>query len=142
MSQENVGNRPSLDLFRRGYLATNEAFNRHDFEGAFLGFDTELEWRTVAEVPGPQLMRGRDAVIEAFRGLLHEFPDWRVEPQEFIEAGGAILVRNIALATGRHSGVPIRQEFTQIWTFDDARPIRVREYLDHADALEAVGLSE
>jgi ketosteroid isomerase-like protein len=81
-------------------------------------------------------------VIEAFRGRLAEFPTGAVEPQEFIEAGDAILVRNLGIATGRKSGVPIRQRFTQVWTFRDGRPILVREYLDHREALEAAHRGE
>jgi ketosteroid isomerase-like protein len=142
MSRENVEGRPPLELFRHAYLAANEAFNRHDFDAAFFGFHPDLVWHTVAEVPGPQTMHGRRAVIDAFQRLLDEFPDWRVEPQEFIDGEDAILVRNIAVATGRESGVPIRQPFTQVWTFCEGRPVRIREYLDHNDALEAVGLSE
>ena len=141
MSTEGLG-RPSLDAFRRAYMVANEAFNRHDFESAFFGFHPELEWHTIAEVPGPNLIRGRGEVIEAFRGLLEEFPDWRVEPQEFIEAESAILVRNIGTATGRTSGVPIRQVFTQVWTFREGRPVGVHEYAKHREALEAVGLRE
>lgn len=140
MSRESIGERPPLEAFKRGYLAANEAFNRHDFDDAFSGFHPEIEWQTVADVPGPGLMRGRRAVVQAFEALLDEFPDWHVEPQEFIEAEQAILVRNVATATGHESGVPLRQAFTQVWSFSEGRPIRVREYFDHAEALEAVGL--
>ena len=131
--------RPPLDAFRQAYMLANEAFNRHDFEAAFFGSHPDLEWHTVAEVPGPKVMRGRKAVIDAFRGLLAEFPDWQVEPQEFSEAGDAILVRNVATATGAESGVPIRQAFTQVWTFKAGRSILVREFLDHREALRAAG---
>jgi ketosteroid isomerase-like protein len=87
-------------------------------------------------------MRGRRGAIEAFPGLLGEFPDWRVEPQEFVEAGDAILVRNLGTATGRKSGVPVRQPFTQVWTFRDGRPILIREYLDHREVLEAASRAD
>ncbi len=131
--------RPPLDAFRQAYMLANEAFNRHDFEAAFFGFHPDLEWHTVAEVPGPKVLRGREAVIDTFRGLLAEFPDWRVEPQDFEEAGDAILVRNVANATGANSGVPIRQAFTQVWSFEAGRPILVREFRDHHEALRAAG---
>lgn len=139
MTRADLNTRPPLETFKRAYLIANEAFNRHDFEAAFFGFHPELEWQTVADVPGPRIIRGRRGVIEAFRGFLAEFPDWRVEAQEFVEAGDAILVRNLGIATGRRSGVPIRQAFTQVWTFRDGRPILVHEYLDHREALEAAG---
>ncbi len=98
MSQENMEGSPILETFRRAYLVSNEAFNRHDFEVAFSGLDADIEWHTVSDVPGPRILRGRRAVIEGFRELIAEFPDWRVEPQEFIEGGDTILVRNLATA--------------------------------------------
>lgn len=131
--------RPPLDAFRQAYMLANEAFNRHDFEAAFFGSHPDLEWHTVADVPGPRVMRGREAVIAAFRALLAEFPDWRVEPRDFSEVGDAILVRNVATATGAESGVPIRQAFTQVWSFEAGRSVLVREFLDHREALMAVG---
>ena len=138
MSQEN---RPSLEAFKLAYLASNEAFNRHDFDAAFAGVHPDLEWETFPGTPGVERLQGRRAVIEGFHDLLGEFPDWRVEPQEFIDGRDAILVRNIGTATGRRSGMPVRQSFTQVWTFRDGRPVRVREYPDHQAALKAVGLS-
>jgi ketosteroid isomerase-like protein len=142
MAQDDAGTPPSLEAFEQAYLIANEAFNRHDFETAFSGFHPDLDWETVAGVPGRQRIRGQREVIEGFRELIAEFPDWRVEPQEFIEADDTILVRNVGTATGGKSGVPVRQPFTQVWTFRDGRPIRVREFLDHAEALAAVRLSE
>jgi ketosteroid isomerase-like protein len=83
---------------------------------------------------------GQHGVIEQFRALLEEFPDWRVEPQEFVEGGAdTLLVRNMGLGTGRGSGVPARIEFTQLWRFRAGRPVEVREYLDHSEALAAAG---
>jgi len=140
MSEENA--RPSVEVFKRAYLVANEAFNRHDFEAAFASFAPDLEWETFAGAPGQERLQGRDGTIEGFRELIAEFPDWRVEPQEFIETPEAILVRNVGTATGGKSGVPVRQPFTQVWSFRNGRPIRVREFLDHAEALEAVGLRE
>ena len=141
MSQENMEGSPILETFRRAYLVSNEAFNRHDFEVAFSGLDADIEWHTVSDVPGPRILRGRRAVIEGFRELIAEFPDWRVEPQEFIEGGDTILVRNLATAKGAESGVPVCQPFTQVWAFRQGRSALVREYLDHEEALEAAGLA-
>ena len=135
-----MSDRPPLEAFRRAYMLANEAFNRHDFESAFFGFHPELEWHAVMHTPGPTVLYGRAGVIAAFQALLEEFPDWRVEPQEFIEGEDAIVVRNIGAGTGRESGVPIDQPFSQVWEFSEGRPIRVREFLDHEQALAAAGV--
>jgi ketosteroid isomerase-like protein len=135
-----MSDRPPLENFRRAYMRANEAFNRHDFESAFFGFHPELEWHAVLHTPGPSVVHGRDGVIAAFRALLEEFPDWRVEPQEFIDGEDAIVVRNIGIGSGRESGVPIRQPFSQVWTFSERRPILVREFLDHDEAIAVAGV--
>ena len=129
-----------LEDFRRAYLASNEAFNRHEFETAFAGLPPDFTWETFPDSPGVDRLEGLDAVMQGFHDLVALFPDWRVEPQEFIEAGDAILVRNVGVATGRASGTPVRQPFTQVWEFRDGLAFRVREYPDHEAALAAVGL--
>jgi ketosteroid isomerase-like protein len=131
---------PPLDVFKRGYLQTTEAFNHHDLEAAFAGLPADLEWRTLADAPGAGVARGPQGLIRGFRTLFEEFPDWQVHPQEFIDADPAILVRNIGTATGHQSGVPVRQEFTQVWSFRGGRPVRVDEYADHAEARRAADL--
>ena len=115
-------------------------FNRHEFEAAFAGLPPDFTWETFPDSPGVDRLEGLDAVIQGFHDLVAEFPDWRVEPQEFIAAGDAILVRNVATATGRTSGTPITQRFTQVWTFRDGRSAGVREFTDHEAALAAAGV--
>ena len=39
------------------------------------------------------------------------------------------------------SGVALAQTYASVWTLKGGRVIRVDDYLHHADALEAVGLS-
>jgi hypothetical protein len=59
MAREDVNARPTREASTRAYLIADEAFNRRDFEAAFFGFHPELEWQTVADVPGPRIVRGR-----------------------------------------------------------------------------------
>jgi ketosteroid isomerase-like protein len=131
-----------LDAFREAYIRNNEAFNRHEFASAFAGLPEDMEWHPVRNAPGTPPMRGREEIIRAFDGLLSEFPDWQVDPQEFIAAAGAMVVRLVATGTGLASGATVRQPFTQVWELQGGSFIRVREYFDHAEALEAVGLRE
>jgi ketosteroid isomerase-like protein len=45
-------------------------------------------------------------------------------------------------ATGRGSGVPVEQEYAVIYELQDGQLVRMRLYIDRAEALEAAGLSE
>lgn len=98
----------------------------------------DFEWRLFAHAPELEA-RGREAVQDLFERIVVEFPDWRWEPQEFMQGDTTtILVRGIARATGRQSGFATEHEYTQVWDLDDeGRPVRVREYERHEDALEA-----
>jgi ketosteroid isomerase-like protein len=70
---------------------------------------------------------------------VEQFPDWRVEPREFTEApdGTAVVVRLTGRATGGSSGVVVEQDFSEVWELRDGRPVRVRSYLKHDEALQA-----
>ena len=41
-----------------------------------------------------------------------------------------------------NSGVALAQTYASIWTVKDGMVIRARDFLSHAEALEAVGLPE
>jgi ketosteroid isomerase-like protein len=45
-------------------------------------------------------------------------------------------------ATGKGSEAPIEGEYTLIYDLRDGQLVRIRAYLDRAEALEAAGLSE
>jgi len=120
-----------------------EAFNAHDFERAFASFPREFEWRFFPSAP-ERVAYGPLAIQDVFERLCIELPDWRSEPQEFIQSDErTVLVRIIGRATGRKSGITTEREFTQVWDLDDAgQPLRVREYESHDDALETADAAE
>jgi len=121
-----------LDLFRAAWLYGTERFNEHDFEAGFAGIPEDLEWHP-REIWQPMggVIRGREELIRNYHELVADFPDWHIEALEFLELGsGVFAVRALATAEGRASGIPVHQEFTQVWETDpvERRPIRVREY--------------
>jgi ketosteroid isomerase-like protein len=129
----------ALDAFRRGYLRGVEAVNSHDFESAFGALSDDFEYHTFEPVADWDVARGPEAIVAAFGRLVEQFPDWRVEPREFTEVRGgtAVVVRLTGRATGRSSGVAVEQDFSEVWELRDGRPVRVRSYLDHDEALKA-----
>lgn len=91
----------------------------------------------------PEVVRDRGALIAFFRDLLDEMPDWRGEPEEFVEITERIfLVRARLSASGKASRAPVSQTFSQVWELDThGLVIRVREYADHHEALLAARAS-
>ncbi len=79
------------------------------------------------------------------RGALREirkiYPDFRVEPERFVDSGEDVVVIGIARGTSA-SGLEAQWRQGYVWTVRDGRAIRFRWFNDPKEALEAVGLVE
>jgi ketosteroid isomerase-like protein len=134
MSQENV------EVVRRGYAAW-EKTGSLDFE--FL--DPEIEWRGPREFPDLAEPRfGHDGVTEYLATLNEAFEDYRMGPEEFIDAGDdRVLVFSREGGRGKGSGAEVQTHPTaHLWTIRDGKAIRMESYWERAEALEAAGLRE
>jgi ketosteroid isomerase-like protein len=81
--------------------------------------------------------RGRTAL-----GKIREvYPDFRVEPERFIDAGEDVVVIGTARGSTR-SGVEAQWRQGYVWTVRDGKAIRFRWFNNPLEALEAVGLRE
>jgi ketosteroid isomerase-like protein len=130
----------ALEAFRAGYLAANARFNEHDFESAFAVLAEDVEWHLMtdwATVTGVEIMRGRAAAIAVFAGLLEAMPEWRTEPQEFIEVTERVfVVRTRVLGTGRASRAAVAQSYSEVFELaENGTVIRLYQYADHDEAL-------
>ena len=119
-----------------------DAFNRRDFDAIARLDHPAIEWQTSAEDPDATTHRGREAVRRYLDGYIDSFPDLHIEATECFPIGtDRVFVTN--RFTGRSaSGVPMDWLLTTISTVEAGRFVRVAEYFDRAEALEAVGLSE
>ena len=133
MSQEN------MELARRGVAAVAAG----DWEGVFETWDAQIEWDFEREAVLSGVYRGRDDVRAALLSFMTEWEGFAVEIEDLIAADDRRVVLLVHLpGQGRHSGVPLDFRETMIWTIRGGRVVHVKEYYDHAEALEAVGLSE
>jgi ketosteroid isomerase-like protein len=145
MSQENV------ESVRRGYAALVQGFDRGTFENGdfdpafFEWLDPEIEWRGPREFPDLAEPRyGHSGVREYIAILAEALEDYRMRPEEFIDAGGEqVLVFSREGGRGRGSGAEVETHPTaHLWTLRDGRAIRMQSYWERSDALEAAGLKE
>jgi ketosteroid isomerase-like protein len=132
MSQENI------QAVRRLY----GAFNERGLAGLYDHWDPDIEWHDVAELPDADVHRGRDAAARAFQHYLDIGGDFKVEVDEFIEAGDEVVAIWRYRAQGAGSGVPLDQEIGHVWLVKDQRLVRLRQFLSREKALEAAGLRE
>jgi ketosteroid isomerase-like protein len=132
MSQENV------DFVRSGH----EAFRDDGEEAIFEYLDADIDLTPVAELLDAETFHGHEGVRRYFRSMREAFGDFGWEPQEFVDQGDHVLVATRFFAEGRGSGVPVEATVYNVWTVRQGKAVRVRGYLNRAQALEATGLSE
>ena len=130
MSRENV------ELARRGI----EALNRRDFEAIAEGMDPLIEWNDQRELPGAASHHGVEAVLGRLRAVLEEWADFRVEAQQFVEAGDYVVISIRVSAKGLVSGAPVERVTFAVNEYRAGRLVRGSIYGTKAEALKSVGL--
>jgi ketosteroid isomerase-like protein len=133
MSQANV------EIVRGIY----DAFARRDNVAPFSVYapDIELDFREGAGLDAPTVYHGHDGVRLAFRNWLAPFHSFKFRPEEMRDAGDHVLVTVYEHGIGRTSGVAVDRCHYALWTLRGGKVVRMRVYLDRADALEAAGLA-
>ena len=126
MSQENV------EIVRRA----NEAWNRNDFDAWIQYFDPEVQWSALLEEFG-----GHAGIRQAWQSFK---VDLQLEARydDIRDLGDSVLVLGELIGTGRITGLSLSNEIAQLATFRDGRILCYRDFASHAEALEAVGLSQ
>ena len=132
MSQENV------ELARRGY----EAFARRDLDAVFELFDPEIEAHDPPEMPDAAVHRGHDAVRRDWQQTYELFEDFTIESTETIDAGDEVFAGIVQRGRPHGSRAVVEERSWQVVTFCDGVATRVEAFLERAQALKAVGLSE
>jgi ketosteroid isomerase-like protein len=135
MSQENV------ETFRRGA----DAYNRRDVEAVLATLDPRVEWHPLLQVllgGEATVYRGHEGVRELVRELDEAFSELRNDLSEVRDLGDRVLAIGHLRGRGKESGVVTETEIVWLVELKNGRGIRIREYLDPREALEAVGLRE
>ncbi|HYY84620.1 MAG TPA: nuclear transport factor 2 family protein [Beijerinckiaceae bacterium] len=136
MSQENV------EIVRRGY----ELFAEGNLEGVTDLISDEAELPDGGGLgvgdTAAGTRRGPDGFLQGSQDALDAFEDYRVEPQEFIEAGDAVVVPVRISGRGKASGAMLEIRLVHLWVLRNGRAIRNEIYRTTAEALKAVGRSE
>ena len=125
-----------MEVVRRIFTALNV----RDLEGylACCCEDVELHLPVVAGV-----YEGPEGIKQWFADLEDAGPDFHIDLRG-VEAIGSnqVLAFFHVASTGRASGIPVAMETAQVYDLIDGKISRIRIFLDHAEALKAVGLEE
>jgi ketosteroid isomerase-like protein len=114
-------------------------------EALFAFYDPAIVWDQT-RAPPPELAdtyRGHEGVRRFFREWLTPFESFYAHPEEFIDAGEAVVVRVRQGGRGKLSGAEVEMApYWQVYRLRDGRAIRIEIYLDPGEALKAVALEE
>jgi ketosteroid isomerase-like protein len=131
MSRENV------EVVRAAFAA----WNAGDMQALRELYDPDAVMYHLEGWPEPGPSVGREAVMRQWEGQRKNVDIDALEPiSDFIEAGGRVVVRYRWSGTGH--GPDMRMEFTGVHTVRKGKVLVTEWFWDHAEALEAVGLSE
>jgi ketosteroid isomerase-like protein len=138
MSEENV------ELTRRAF----ELFNEGGPEAVITAglWSPEIVWdATPAGIPGLGVYCGHEEVKSFFEDdwfKAFPFDEWEIEVDELIDHRDQVITLCRQRGHGAASGVGTELFLAQVGTWRDGQCVRVDNYLDRAQALEAAGLSE
>ena len=136
MSQENV------ESVRRAA----EAWNTDDLDAFLAELDPEVEWHPSIE----PALEGGETIYRGHDGARKAWDDYRGggawerltgQIQEIRDLGEAVLVFGQMELTARTTGIEFSQEVGLLMTVRGGKIVRSEDYLSHAEALEAAGLS-
>jgi uncharacterized protein len=99
--------------------------------------DPQLEYVNPAYAVEAGTRRDRRALAS----IREVYPDFRVEPERFVDAGEDVVVIGIAHGTTK-SGAVAQWRQGYVWTVRDGKAIRFRWFNHPEEALAAVGLAE
>ena len=133
MSQE------ALDVTRAWF----EAWNRGDLDAFIDLYAVDAEMTPPASWVESGTLKGRPAIRRFFEGLKEAWEGEDVAVlRELFRAGPEVISRMDWQVQGRTSGIATQLAITNINTVESGKIIRQRHYLDHDEALKAVGLEE
>ena len=131
MSQENI------TVIRGMY----EFFSKGDVTSVLGQMHQQIEWREAENFiyADRNPYRGPQAVLEGvFMRLASEWADFKVMPEEWLDAGNHIVV--LGTYSGRHkeSGREVRAQFAHIWGVTHGRVVRFQQYTDTKQFADAI----
>ncbi|CAN5645194.1 hypothetical protein BH10ACT11_BH10ACT11_21940 [soil metagenome] len=131
MSVENV------EIVRRTY----EALSRGDVDAGMEICDPEVVCR-LPEGGVTGNLRGHRALRSLVEGYIDAFESFRIEPEEFLDAGDQVVAIFRITARGRGSVLRVDVRPAHVWTIARGKAVAIQVFpeREHGAALKAAGL--
>jgi ketosteroid isomerase-like protein len=120
-----------------------DAFNGREVDRFFEHTAPDFEWfPAMPGLVGDSGYRGREGVETYLVDIGDTWEEYRVLAEELRDLGDRVLMLGRIEGRGRGSRAWVDTPTGTIFDFRDGEVVRVRTYLDHAEALKAAGLEE
>ncbi len=132
MSQENV------EIVKQFH----DAFNDRDLE-RFAGLTTpDFEWSPSMVAIEGEIFLGREGIETYFDRMIDAWEEFQVVDGAFHDLGDRVLWNGRLDGRGRLSGAPVSAPLDILYCVRESHISSMRSFLDHAEALKAVGPEE
>jgi ketosteroid isomerase-like protein len=121
MSQENV------EIVRR--------FLAEDVDEVLPYADPEIVWNPIEESPA----QGHEAVRASLLRWKNEWADYQLITEELADMGDRVIATVRVHGRGRASGIEVDARFYDVYTFSDGKIVRMDQFTEQSEALEAAG---
>ena len=129
--------RENLEVAARLYAM----YERGDIDGMLAGMDPEVEFDVTDRLPDEGVFRGREAYRTFLERGFDIWAEFRIEVEELLDAGDAIVAFIHSIAVGDGSGAEVEERIAHVAWMRDGTPYRIKVFSDRERALEAAGLS-
>jgi ketosteroid isomerase-like protein len=132
MSRENV------DLVRAIY----EAFGSGDVPGVVARMAPDMVWNEAENFPyaDGNPYEGAEAILTGvFARLGGEWDGFAAQPEEFLDAGDAVIVLGRYGGSFKATGTPVHAQMAHVWRVRDGKAVRFQQYTDTLQVARAVG---
>ena len=123
---------------REALRAAFDQFAQGDFRSATRLYAPDVEWIEHRGVPGGGEFGGFEQVKQGFRGWLSSWERYRLELIELLQSGDRFFAAVQGSGRGVMSGAYAEDLFFQVWTFREGRIVRIENFADRDEALQAL----
>ena len=134
--------RQNVEIVRRGY----ELYAAGDLEGVAGLFAEDAELADAGGLGVADTAAGTrygpEGFLRATEEAVEAFEDYRVDAEEFIDAGESVVVPVRVSGRGRASGAKLETRLAHLWVLRNGNVTRGDVYRTTEEALEAAGLRD
>ncbi len=131
MSRENVGT----------VQAVYKRWSEGDFRATLDVVDPLFLFVLRSGFPESGNYLGIESLVEYTRGFLEPWTRITIEAEDIIAVDGSVVATVCQRGVGRESGAETEFRYFQVWSFRGGKVIRLENFRERAEALEAAGLS-